>query len=486
MKRSIRSRLLLTLLLAISSIWVVVIAYTYYGTQREVREIFDTQLEESARVATRTLLGLPLNEAGASGAAPTASGGAEASGANELRATYQKHMVVQVWDQNGELFLRSQSAPLTPLSDIADGFRDSNIDGAGWRTYSFSVPERGVTVKVGEPYQARDSLTQHVVQQTLYPLLLGLPILAILIWFAVGRGLIPLHRIAAEVAARDSDNLDILDTADSPDEVTPLIRALNDLLERLESTLDKERRFTADAAHELRTPLAGLKTQAQVALGASASQERNRAILNLLRGVDRGSHLVEQLLTLSRLDQAAPMPIATVDLAATVRTVMNDLQPKVEERRVRLDLSTGGGTHVLGNADAVYVLVRNLVDNAIRHSPPDAAVELSIARQHETIVFGVRDRGPGIPEPERRRVLERFYRGNAHEGEGSGLGLSIVKRIADLHRARLELTTPDAGGGLLATVAFVPTGVASAKGPDIAPSTPRDDSDASALQPSLG
>lgn len=455
MKRSIRRRLLLTLLLAISAIWLIVVIYTYYGAQREVRELFDTQLQQSARVATRTLLGLPL-DGPAADAGVAADDAASLDAASEGDEKYQKNLVVQVWDRDGQLFLHSQSAPRIPLSDITNGFGDSTIDGTVWRTYSFTVPEQGVTVKVGEPYQARQLLTQQVVQQSFYPVLLGLPLLALLIWFAVGRGLVPLNRIAGEVSARDPDNLETLDATDTPDEVKPLVGALNQLFDRLETTLDKERRFTADAAHELRTPLAGLKTQAQVALGATDHEERRRAIVNLLRGVDRAAHLVDQLLTLSRLDQDSSMTIAEVDLRDVVRHVTTDLDAEAADKDIDVRIGVSGHSRVRGNADAIYILLRNLLDNAIRYAPSTSTVDIALSCSAAHVTLEICDEGPGIPAAERGRVLERFYRGQSWDGQGSGsgLGLSIVKRIADLHGARFEIASPARGSGLIARIDF--------------------------------
>lgn len=438
--RSIRRRLLIGLTGATVTLWLLVIGATYFGANREVDALFDTQLEQSAKVATRTLLGLPVPEDETAG---------------EPGDQYKKNLVIQVWDADGELIVHSRNAPRVPLNGIDSGFADSDLLGERWRTYAFHDAASGLTIRAGEPYRPRDYLTRHVVTQTMYPVLIGLPVVTLMIWVIVGRGFGPLRRLAAEVHRRDPDNLDGIEAPYAPAEVRPLLAELNVLLGRLKQKIDNERHFVADAAHELRTPLSGLKAQAQVALGARSDDERDHALNSILVGVDRASHLVNQLLTLSRLDESTSIVRERVDLASTVRTVILDSLADADRQGIELtfDAPSGFGASIRGNAEAIHVLVRNLVDNAVKYSPADTVVTLSISTRSDRLLLSVGDQGPGIPAAERDKVFDRFHRRTGGDAYGSGLGLSIVRRVVDLHDADITLSEA-AGGGLLVEVAF--------------------------------
>ena len=431
MRRSIRSRLLFGLTAAIATLWVLVIATTYLGARREVGSLFDTQLEQSARVATRTMLGLSADPA------PDEA----------LKEQYKKNLVIQVWDDEGTLIVNSMNAPEFPLSTRRHGFADTLIEGERWRIFSFYDAANGLTIRAGEPYRPRDYLTGHVVVQTLYPVIVGLPIVTFLIWFVVGRGFMPMRRLAAEVHRRGSDNLEQIVAPYAPSEVRPLVEELNVLLARLKRKIDNERHFIGDAAHELRTPLSGLRVQAQVAKDARGARERDAALNNILTGVDRAGHLVNQLLTLSRLDESESLPTEDVDLKSILQRVLVDVLPVADQRSVELSLAASDRALVVdGNPDALYVLIRNLVDNAVKYSPRDREVALTAAREERAIRLSVTDRGPGIPEAEREKVFDRFHRRHDGAAYGSGLGLSIARRVIDLHHGSIRLCAPPQGG----------------------------------------
>ena len=420
---SIRRRLLVGLTAATVTLWLLVIGATYLGANREIDALFDTQLEQSARVATRTLFGLPALEN-----VPRES---EPSG---------------------------QYAPQQPLTDGHSGFADSLIDDVRWRTYSFYDETSGLTVRAGEPYLPRDYLTRHVVIQTMYPVLIGLPVVTLMIWIIVGRGFGPLNRLAAEVHRRDPDNLDPIKAPYAPDEVRTLVDELNVLLDRLKDRIDKERHFVADAAHELRTPLAGLKAQAQVAMGARNASERDRSLHHILAGVDRASHLVNQLLTLSRLDESDHFTKEPVNLNETVRAVIMDSLENADHRNIELsfDPSTTRA-RVRGNPDALYILVRNIVDNAIKYSATGTQVTIGLQAVNGSVLFSVSDQGPGIPPADRDKVFDRFHRRAMSDAYGSGLGLSIVRRVVELHDGTVNLREARSGG-LLVEVELPATG----------------------------
>jgi two-component system OmpR family sensor kinase len=297
--------------------------------------------------------------------------------------------------------------------------------------------------------------------QTLRPFALLLPVLALLIWLAVGRALEPLQRLTAQVLARRVHSLEPLSSARLPDEVQPLVAALNELLERLRAALERERAFMADAAHELRTPLTALHLQAGTLARASGEAERTAAMTGLAAGVQRVRHLVEQLLSLARQEpraESAPVPVRLDDAA---REVVAELVPLADAGGVDLGICAAEPATVTGDADALRTLLRNLVDNAVRYTPAGGRVDVSIETPAASgSAAGARlvvaDDGPGIPAAERERVFDRFYRRAGAPAPGSGLGLAIVQAIAVAHGATVSLSDGPGGKGLAVTVEFPP------------------------------
>lgn len=303
-----------------------------------------------------------------------------------------------------------------------------------------------------EPMNVRHldkELAEHLIETLLMPLLISLPLLAAWIWFATRRGLAPLDAVAAEVGQRAPERLEPLAPATAPREIRPLLGALNDLFARMARTLDSERRFTADAAHELRTPLAALAMQAQVAMRARDAAERDHALRQILAGSQRAGRLVEQLLILARLDPAAGFSGNEVDLAGLASEICAAHGAAVLEKDIALELEAPAPCPLRGNADMLRVLLRNLVDNAVRYTPRGGRIRIGVAARGGRPVLEVSDSGPGIPAAEHANVLRRFHRLAGQEVEGSGLGLSIVARIAELHGARLELGEGLAAAGRL-------------------------------------
>lgn len=439
---SLRAKLLAFLLLVISATWLATAAFSYFDARHEIDELFDAQLAQSAKA----LLALARHEL--KDAREDNDGiAAEVAGADNK---HERKIAFQVWDEHGALLLRSASAPAQPLAAGDGGYADTLIEEKPWRVYSQWDDDREILVQVGERHEVRDELAVSSARALLVPLAVALPVLALLIWVGVGRGLSPLRRIGSEVARRDPANLAPLEEHAVPAEIVPLLRALNTLLGRLDQTLENERRFTADAAHELRTPLAALKTQAQVALRAADDSQRRNALENLLQGTDRATHLVEQLLTLARLDPKAGAgpDMAPCDLAALARATLADLAPAAVAKDVELELDGADAIPARGNAAMLGILLRNLVDNAIRYTPARGQVRVKV----DSGGLEVSDSGPGIPAEERARVFDRFYRVLGHDVPGSGLGLSIVSRIAELHGAKVTLAVGDEGKGLRVTV----------------------------------
>jgi len=333
-----------------------------------------------------------------------------------------------------------------------NGYSQAVINGQAWRVLTRWDNNHEFMIQIAEPMAGREWLARHVTLKMLMPSLAAVPVLALLIWFGIGAGLRPLTHLKHEVTQRAANQLEPLVMTDVPEEVAPLVKSLNDLFARLEEAFESERRFTADAAHELRTPLAALKIQAQVALRSTNAAERGAALENVLHGVDRATRLVEQLLTLARVDpETATLDYQQVDLHSLAAAVMADIEHLAHAKQIELRLDSDSACYVLGESTQLGLLLRNLLDNAIRYTPAGGHVSVTV-RDDDGVKLQVRDTGVGIPEAEREQVLKRFYRITGSGEEGSGLGLSIVRRIAELHGANLELRDNEAGSGLLVSV----------------------------------
>lgn len=309
----------------------------------------------------------------------------------------------------------------------------------------------GGIIKSPETDETREELTEHLTERMLYPALFGLPVLGLWIWLSIRSALRPLDEVARDIATRDPTRLEILTPQEAPNEIRPLVEAINQLFGRVERTMASEKRFTADAAHELRTPLAALATQAQVAQRARNAEERQHAIEQLITGSRRLSRLVDQLLTLARLDPDEQRASGNVDLAALAEQVCADHGGLAMDRGITLELDASHA-NVAGDADLLRILLRNIVDNAIRYTPAGGRVLVTTDKRTLT----VSDTGPGIPADQRQRVFDRFQRLAGQDKEGSGLGLSIVARIAERHQARIVLSDADdtTRSGLRVSVEF--------------------------------
>lgn len=366
---------------------------------------------------------------------------------------YAPRAVFQVFHQ-GELALRSSQAPTTPLvAGMANGFHTVMRDGAGWRVFVTRGASADVTVLVGERESARDE----ILWALLAPLLgLGGAALGLIALLGAGVlhwGLAPLRRLRAELAARRPDELAALALADAPAELVPLLAALNSLFARIAALLQGERRLTADAAHELRTPIAAIRAQAQVAVGARDANERNHALAATLAGCDRAAHLVDQLLMLARLEADAAPPRAPLDLRELARQAVADAAESPQNRGHALALEADSAIQAQGDPLLAQVLLRNLLDNALRYSPPGSPVLLRVAATPAGWRLTIEDGGPGLEESSLARLGQRFQRGADAAAPGSGLGWSIVKRIAALQGWAVTADRSPALGGLRVALA---------------------------------
>lgn len=362
----------------------------------------------------------------------------------------------QVWNKDGALVLHSPGAPSIPLSNGNDGFSVLWLGGHAWRVNTTNNPDSQLTIMVAQRANYRQHLENQLTQDTIIIMLITYPFLGFLIWIIVGRGLDTLKRIAKEVKQRAPTHLKPMDLESIPTEIEPLIVELNSLFTRLSAAFERNKRFTADAAHELKTPLAALSTQTQVALRANTPEDRKAALLKVLASVNRSTHMVQQLLTLSRMDPEAsvqnPQPIVLGKLTSEVAAL---LAPEAIAKNVDLELlNPDSKATILGNATYLSILIRNLIDNAIRYNTDNGYVKVGIQETTQHVTLTISDNGPGISEELRERIFERFYRVIGNKMTGSGLGLSIVAQIAKLHHADIDLVTPHNGQGIEFRIRF--------------------------------
>ncbi|MDR3492954.1 MAG: ATP-binding protein [Gammaproteobacteria bacterium] len=367
-----------------------------------------------------------------------------------------KNMLFQVWDQNTNQLLYSTHRTMESLSGSPVGFSDQQIEKNNWRVYAALDPTSHSKIVVAEQYDIRNKLADDIALSNAYILLFTYPLFGILVWLIIGLALRSITRVTSEISNRASTYLEPVDASNIPIEIKPLVIELNQLFIRLKLAFERNKRFAADAAHELRTPLAALKTQAQVALKADNEIDRQTALLNVLRGVDRSSHMVAQLLTLSRLGQEEALSdVKPLDLHKLTSEILAYLVPVALEKNIDIELGQPPtDSVVLGNDITLGILIRNVVDNAIRYTPEGGEVKVEILNKNQTVILRVTDSGSGIAPELRERVFERFFRVLGTTASGSGLGLAIVTQIADLHHAKITLDTPSNEIGLQFDITF--------------------------------
>jgi two-component system sensor histidine kinase QseC len=430
---SLQTRLLILVLGLVGLVWVAVAVSTWYDTEHELDELLDAHLSQAASLlVTRSLDDL---EGDNLPAPPSLH-------------KYQARVAFQVWHQ-GRLVVRSANAPDSPLGHAtAPGLSRRRVSGADWVVLTTPGREPGMLVCVGELESARRHIQLASLRSVVWPMVLALPLLALGIWWSVRASVRPLNALGRGVASRHARDLEPLSAAGVPPEVRPLVEALNTLFGRIAALLASERRFTADAAHELRTPIAAIRIQAQVAQGAQDEESRARALAATVAGCDRAKRLVEQLLQLARLEgdaDSAGDGADSCDLAAVAQLVLAELEAGAHARRQELVLDNAGPVVLPLSPPLAEVLLRNLVDNALRYSPAGACVRVAVIDAPVPALV-VEDSGPGMPEDTLARLGERFFRVPGTGQEGSGLGWSIVQRIARLYRLGVNVDRSPWGG----------------------------------------
>jgi two-component system OmpR family sensor kinase len=423
--RSIRANLVLWVVGALTIGTVVVLGATYALTRNQLGRLFDEELKKVAHA-------VHLRE--------------DWTQTRRLRIPRPGFAVsVRAYDRTGRVYFET-ALPSLP-SDLSQTFEEGlasveTLDGP-WRVYTY-VTDEG-TVQVGQAVAARDALARELSLSVLMPMLLLIPVLGVVVGWALKRGLQPLHDASRRVSDRDAARLDPLPTADVPRELVPLVHQINALLGRLEGALDAQRRFLADAAHELRSPVAALALQVQLAERAQSGASRSAALHELARGVERARRVVQQLMDFARLDAGVPLQaFAPVNLAALSREVVAGYAVRAESQDVDLGVDAPALVQAFGAESELRSLLENLVDNALRYAPQGSPVTVAVREVEEVIELRVVDAGRGVPAAERERVFERFHRVAGDATRGTGLGLAIVKAIVERHHGRIGLADADA------------------------------------------
>ncbi|RYF83393.1 MAG: HAMP domain-containing protein [Comamonadaceae bacterium] len=435
---SLQLRLARLLLGLFAVVWMGSTALAWFDARHEVEEILDSHLAQAAAL-------LVAQPSGASTATRIDT---------PLLHRYAGKTALQVW-ADGTLRLRSATAPITPLApDAAPGFHTVRVGEQLWRVFVTPGGAAGQQVQVGQAMHARDDVLWAMFRSTVWPLLLALPLLGLGIWAVVRHALRPLRELGQALHARQPDALHPVPGAHLPREMRPMVDALNLLFERIQGLLAGERRFTADAAHELRTPIAAIRAHAEVALRADGDAPRQQALARTLEGCDRATHLVGQLLTLSRLDADASFTAQEVDLEALAREVLAAWAPQGLQRGQQISLDAPASWLLQGDEALLAVLLRNLVDNAGRHAGAGARIEVRIETPAGLSQLSVEDSGPGVDEAHWAQLGQRFFRPACAPGRGggSGLGWSIARRVAKAHGLQLVPGRSARLGGFKATL----------------------------------
>jgi two-component system sensor histidine kinase QseC len=497
---SLRHLLLISLLSASMLIWGIAAYISYRVTRDEVANLFDAELAQSAKVLHtfvegllhgstlaehwkkdngsitdedyQAILTLPLGDNNLllyseeqlhfpfsnntkTHNEPLWEAIDELWQADAFGHKYERKIAFQLWSKEEGLLLRSESAPDFALSASAHGFSETHIENSLWHVFSITDATGGYVIHVGQKADIRSQLTDEISIQLVAQFLIGLPFLGIVIWLIVGNALKPINHLEKALAKREASYLKPLSIKKLPAEIVPMVNEINNLFNQLEQAFEHERQFTADAAHELRTPLAGLLTQAQVALRTRDDDTRQQALKRIEQAVNRMTYLVQQLLTFSRIESSQDFSKQTTSLSKELVQLITELEPDAYKKRIQLEFIEENPVPIMVNAPLVAVLMRNIIDNAIKYTPNNGMVVIKLINTEQHLQFCVEDSGPGIAPEEYENSLKRFHRcvETAHKAQGTGLGFSIVQRIAAIHNADLILGVASLGG-LKVTVLF--------------------------------
>jgi two-component system sensor histidine kinase QseC len=431
--KSIRFYLVVALLSTVALGNFVAAVYGYRSSMIQAQALLDMQLADAATlINTMQPRSVPVVEQPSS------------------------RLAFQIWTENGRLVQRSSNSGETPITELEDGFRDENFEGYRWRTLSRFDDRQRRWILVAERIDIRTQLADDLILRAVVPMVVSLPIIALIVWLVVGNGLSLIKRLAQELRGKRADDLSRLTTSDPPVELAPVVDAINDLLKRLNDSVLRERRFSADAAHELRTPLSAIKVHVHNLRNEFPEHADELAILD--RDLGRLSHLIEQIMLLYRVTpEHYKANMQKIDLHALAQELIGDLYAEIDKKQQTISLA-GTSQVISGDQDSLVILLSNLILNASKYSPEGASIRVFVDHTELGICLGVEDTGPGIPLAEISRVFDRFYRvgGDRHDSkaDGCGLGLAIVKHIADLHHANIILENNADTPGLTVNVIF--------------------------------
>ncbi|WP_408433559.1 ATP-binding protein [Paraburkholderia fungorum] len=454
---SVRCRLMVLVFGSIAVVLSIALAWSYRAATREVGKWDDARLMQVAQMLAmldqNDLSALSRTHIHARVEYPDDS----ANSSDEDSDKRPRNVLFQVSDANGHVSGDPELVSLGkwgPASDLESGARTMSLGDRQWHTYTLHDEASGRTVLVLEPSNGRSDLATGVVRRIGRPILLALPVLALLVWISITNSLASLRTVSRAISKRDADKLDPIDTGIAPIEIRPLVDAINQLLSRVSLSMSRERAFTADAAHELKTPLAAIKVQAQVALSALDITQQRLAMQRVVQGVDRSAHLAEQLLLLARLDEHDKIPRSPVILDALARDTIVTNEAEALRKDVSIILVADAHPEVIAEPVLMRILLCNLIDNAIKYGNVGGRVEVAVCGDTKGVHLTVRDNGPGVTADERARLTDRFFRASGTSANGSGLGLSIVARIVESFGAQLRLDNGIDGRGLTVEISF--------------------------------
>jgi two-component system OmpR family sensor kinase len=360
--------------------------------------------------------------------------------------------VIQIWGPDGSQLFQSNRMALPARAVL--GFSDVTQNGTRYRVYSVQTPAQ--TIQIAQDMDGRESRARALAARAMLPMALIAPLLMLILWWVIRRSLAPLERTRQQVAVRAVNDLSPLSDHELPDEVRPLVQEINLLFGRLDTAFDAQKAFVANAAHELRSPLTALKLQAQALVRTGDETSRTLAAGRLNQGIERAIRLMNQLLVLARQesDGTTGTPMQRLNLHDLVQQAVADVLPLAQERPVDLGVVPSAPASVLGDADALLILLRNLLENAIKYTPPSGQIDVSVQHRGNGVCLTVEDSGPGIAPADRAHVFDRFFRTTQANASGSGLGLAIAQAIAERHHASLALGRSERLGGLQVELLF--------------------------------
>jgi signal transduction histidine kinase len=424
---SIRKRLLLWVSLPILATSFLIIFLALYFSWHEIEEVYDAQLVHTAK----TLIQLTDHEIREGQNLNIAIGDEHPN----LQHRYENKTAFRIW--HGEkLIFQSAKARDFAGTDAPPGFSSQTIDGKPWRFFLFIDPAKDLRIETSERYAIRYEMISQLMLSLIVPMSILIPSLLVIVWIGIRKSLKPLIALSAAVDIRDTEDLSAIETKDVPAEAMPLVQALNRLFTRISDSFRREREFTDHAAHELRTPLAAMKTQTQVLMKkADSMPECREGLQNLNAVIDRSTHLLEQLLSMARL-QNERLPLSDTNLSECVLDAVSELKTRAGEKNQRMDISVAENIHIKGHGDSLFILIRNLLDNAVKYTPDNGRITVTLTPD---AMLSIADSGPGISDTDKERVFSRFVRADKSGQSGSGLGLSIAQWVANAHKASISL-----------------------------------------------